>query len=108
MAPPSRITFREKQFRTLVDFVADRYHAETGFAVGAGARDRLIEPGLPHLADVERSLNDGTINYPTLEGHLRTVLDNARALARQRNRTAIGEDTTEDALKKHCPYLFWC
>jgi hypothetical protein len=106
--PPFRILFGEAQFRRLVEYVLDRYSADTRMQINPFVRERLIEPGLPHLADVERALNDGKINYDFLEASIRIILDNARTIALGLGRTAIGEDTTLESMKEDCPYLFWC
>lgn len=94
--------------RKLVNEVADQFEADNGIQVRSGAREELIQPALPHRETVERALQSGEITRTFLEESLQTVLTNAMAIAKERGRDAVGEDTTRESMKRYCPYLFWC
>ena len=95
-------------FHDLVNSVADEFATETGMPVNPGARDILINRALPYQSTVEAELASGKITLQFLRRSVRTVLENAMQVAKDLNRTAVGEDTTEESIKRYCPYLFWC
>ena len=95
-------------FKDLVNSVADQFTSDTGMPVNPLARDKLIFRALPYKEKVETEIASGTISIEFLRQSIRTVLENARKVAEDWGRTAVGEDTTEESIKRDCPYLFWC
>jgi len=95
-------------FAKLVSDVAERFQSQHGIPVNPGARYELVKRALPYQDQVELELSSGKITTEFLEQSIYTVLENAAEIARERGRTAVGEDTTEESMKKYCPYLFWC
>ena len=97
-----------EELNVLVRGVAQRFERETGISITARALDALVIPALPHLATVTRELDEGKVTVPFLEGSVRTVLVNARAVAAERGEHAITFYEVRESMKKECPYLFWC
>jgi hypothetical protein len=95
-------------FTDLVNRVADRFERQTGMRVSNGARDELIRPALPYRDHVEQELTAGNITIDFLESSIFTVLGNARDIANSWGRDHVGEDTTQESMRRYCPYLFWC
>lgn len=95
-------------FRRLVNDAADRFEVKHQMAISPSARDELIQPALPYTDHVERELMAGRITRAFLEESIYTVLTNAKDIASNWGRTAIGEDTVRESMKRYCPYLFWC
>ena len=92
----------------MVKEVADEFTQRTGFPVGENARDMLTHRALPHQQHVDRELSQGKITMKFLKSTLRKVLETAHEIAVSKGRDRIGEDTTEESMKRDCPYLFWC
>jgi hypothetical protein len=98
----------KQELNVLVRGVAQRFEKETGISITARALDALVIPALPHLETVTRELDEGKITVPFLEGSVRTVLLNARAVALEQGEDAITFYEVRESMKKECPYSFWC
>ncbi len=98
----------KQELNVLVRGVAQRFEKETGISITARALDALVIPALPHLETVTRELDEGKITVPFLEGSVRTVLVNARAVALERGEDAVTFYEVRESMKKECPYSFWC
>jgi hypothetical protein len=89
--------------------------------VSGHGRRQLIQPALPHSEDVEQALSKGSITVEFLEECVFSILRDALAIRVSRKRRRIryqrigrtrrfiitGEDISA-AMKRNCPYVFWC
>lgn len=95
-------------FTTLVNRVADRFELSGAMLVTNNARLALITPAIPHSTQVNQELQIGRITMSFLENSIRTVLDNAMVIAKERDQQIIDEYLITASMKRYCPYLFWC
>jgi hypothetical protein len=95
-------------FAALVNGVADRFELTGTMPVTTKARLALITPALPHRMKVSQELLSGKINFHFLEDSIKKVLENAAAIAIDRNQHVVDENLIAASMKRYCPYLFWC
>ena len=94
--------------REFINQVANRFEAQKGMLVTALAREKLIQPALPHQDEVNQELNAGNITIEFLEDSVFSILDLAREIALSIGQDHIGENTTQESMRRDCPYVFWC
>ena len=94
-----------QELSALIRGVAQQFERETGLLLTARALDALVTPALSHLDTITRELAEQKITAPFLEGAVRTVLVNARAITVEQGETAISFQMVRESLKKDCPYL---
>lgn len=98
----------QDDMRKLIQDVCQQFKRDTRLSVTEQAVNALLEPAVPHLSDVTRELREGRISTVFLRKSLRTVLDNAQPIARQRKHSYIGSQDVNDSMAMECPYVFWC
>jgi hypothetical protein len=125
----------EPGFRALIHAVADNFQSRRVLVRGiprlilvtSNAREELIRPGLPHLADITRGIQAGTIlsgsfagqriTVPLMQDAVRRVLDVALEVELQRPMSHVlrpggylilDVDPVLTSLQGDCPYVFWC
>lgn len=94
--------------RDLVNRVAVRFESQTSMSVFDSARQELINRALPYQDHLEKELETGKITIEFLESSLFTVLTNAREIADSWGQNHVDENTTQESMRRYCPYLFWC
>jgi len=98
----------KNEMQDLIKRVCNEFKKETGMDVTDYAVEALVEPSVPHLADVTRELYENKISTSSLERSIRTVLINALSFAKNRNQNYVGFQDIKDSMAKECPYAFWC
>jgi hypothetical protein len=88
-----------------VNGVADHYERTRGVRVDESAREALIEPALPHSRSVAEAIATGTVTQEFLQGCVFQVLDMAKSLIQA---TLIDGASVREAMRRYCPYIFWC
>lgn len=92
----------------LVNDAADEFERRFEFKVSSGARYELISAGELHADAIQKDLDAEKVSMGFLKEVLFEVLQNAREVAVDWDRTEIGEDTTRASMEKKCRYLGWC
>ena len=98
----------EPELLQLINGVADDFELSSRFRVLQTARLALLTPAIPHLNDVTRELEKGSITVLFLVESVRQILDNAVNDARERGLELIDDLAIEQSMAHYCPYLFWC
>ena len=98
----------EKEMENLIQSVCNQFQRDTGINVTKAAVEEFLKPAIAHLADVTRELRESSISFSFLQESIRTVLDNARPIARRREHKYIGWQDVKDSIAEDCPYAFWC
>jgi len=98
----------EKEMENLIQSVYNQFQYDTGIKLTKEAVEELLRPAIDHLADVTRELRESRISLSFLQKSLRTVLDNARSIARRREHIYIEFQDVKDSIAEDCPYAFWC
>lgn len=92
----------------LVNDAADEFERRFGLKVSSGARYELISAGELHADAIQKDLDAEKVSLGFLKEVLFEVLQNAREVAIDWDRTEIGEDTTRKSMETKCRYLGWC
>jgi hypothetical protein len=98
----------ERDMEELIRRVCKTFQNETGMSVTDTAIKELLEPAIPHLTEVTQKLYEHKISASFLEESIRTVLKNARSIAKNQNKDYIGFIAIKNSMAKECPYAFWC
>lgn len=106
--PTPRRPPQEFSLKQLVNQVCDDFQELFGISVSSDARHELIEPGLPYEDQVRRELATGEVTEEFLRHSVTIVLVEAWRVAKEMKRDTIGEPTVREAMRRYCPYLFWC
>jgi hypothetical protein len=101
---PPRDPTPEDFIRRLIARTSDRFTMDSGRIVSSEARSALLEPALPHVADVFREMLAGHVSESDLLGHVTSILRNAIKYASP----GIDRKAVEASMDDDCPYLFWC
>ena len=102
--------FGRRQMESLVKGQIERLDiVRRGFRFDEQAIHALVQPSLSHLEEVREALQRGTISREFLGNSIHTLLANACNIASERGDvTTISAEIIKAAMKKHCPYVFWC
>lgn len=96
----------KQELQQLITLVADGFEQSSDFRVLQTARQALLNPAIPHLDDVTRELERGSITVLFLVNSVRQILDNALDDVRQRGLDAIDDLAIDLSMARYWPYLF--